>query len=131
MNTRRIGPAGNWVSRRGQKEEHTRVRRGEILKVLQWAAELAVSPDEAKQEIGAGQLQVLGSFELDPELRSLVDNVLDNVFSPIANNLLRTATRARPLTPPGRFPADTQENRRESLGPLEWAAEARPATDGE
>lgn len=79
--------AGNWVSRRGQKEAQARERRAEALKVLQWASELAVSEDEAKAAVGATQLEVLADFELDADMSSLVSAAFDCITSRLAEGV--------------------------------------------
>lgn len=52
------------VTRRGHKEQEMRAKREEVLRTLRWAAELAVSADQAQQTLGLMQLRSLFDSEL-------------------------------------------------------------------
>ncbi len=79
---------GNWVNRRGQTELETRSKREETMRVLRWAAELAVSVDESEASLGVSQLRALGGSDLldaaqqlfvDAALEAVVDGAADEV----------------------------------------------------
>jgi hypothetical protein len=50
---------GQLISRRGAVELEMRSRREEVMRNLRWAAELAVSPDDSKAQLGVAQLRSL------------------------------------------------------------------------
>jgi hypothetical protein len=55
---------GNLLTRRGAKELERRSKREEVLRSLRWAAELAVSADEGKAQLGLAELQALADSDL-------------------------------------------------------------------
>jgi hypothetical protein len=72
---------GNWGNRRGQRELETRSKREETLRVLRWAAELAVSEDDGKAKLGVSQLNALADSDLVDESQLLfIDAALDAVI---------------------------------------------------
>jgi hypothetical protein len=67
-----------YLLRKGANELEVRSRREETLRVLRWAAELAISADEGKARLGIAQLNALGDSELLDEAQQLfVDAALD------------------------------------------------------
>jgi hypothetical protein len=79
---------GHLVSRRSAKELDKRSRREELMKTLQWAAELAISEDQAKARLGLRELQTLSdSYLSDPEVQAFVDAALEAVVAPVADEL--------------------------------------------
>ncbi len=73
---------GNLVTRRGAAELETRSRREETMRTLTWAAELAVSDDPAKADLGLRELEALGdSALLDPEQQTFIDAALASVYA--------------------------------------------------
>ena len=53
------GLIGQLIGRRGTVELERQSRREEVMRNLRWAAELAVSPDESKAQLGVAQLRSL------------------------------------------------------------------------
>jgi hypothetical protein len=53
------GLVGQLVTRRGAGELETRSKREELMRMLRWASELAVSDAEPKARLGVAQLQAL------------------------------------------------------------------------
>ena len=79
---------GHVVTRRGAKEQEQRSRREQLMKTLQWAAELAVSDDQATARLGLGELQALSvSYLNDPEVQAFVDAALETVVEPVADEI--------------------------------------------
>ena len=71
----------NVVTRIGDTELEARSRREETMRTLKWAAELAVSDDDAKADLGLRELRALGdSTMLDPEQQSFIDAALASVY---------------------------------------------------
>jgi hypothetical protein len=61
-----------------------RSRRQEVMNHLRWAAEMAISPDEARHQIGIIQLQaLLGSKLLDETDKQLVELALLTALEPV------------------------------------------------
>ncbi len=74
----------NVVTRRAAAELETRSRREETMRILTWAAELAVSNDPAKADLGLRELQALGdSTLLDPEEQTFIDAALASVYGAV------------------------------------------------
>ncbi len=55
---------GNLLTRRGAKELEQRSKREEVLRTLRWAAEMAVSEDAGKAQLGFAELQALAESDL-------------------------------------------------------------------
>ncbi|HYN30921.1 MAG TPA: hypothetical protein VES95_13790 [Dermatophilaceae bacterium] len=73
---------GYWVTRRAATELETRSTREETMRTLKWAAELAVSGDDAKADLGLRELYALrGSALLDPEQRTFIAAALASVYA--------------------------------------------------
>jgi hypothetical protein len=72
--------AGQAVTRRGTRELETRSKREEVMRILRWAAELAVSDDQAHSSLGVAELgALLGSELLDEEEKDFVQAALEAV----------------------------------------------------
>lgn len=70
------------ITRRGAEELETRSNREETMRNLRWAAELSVSPDPAKSQLGFSQLRALADSEmLDPAQQLFIDAALAAVVS--------------------------------------------------
>ena len=71
------GLIGQLIGRRGAVELERRSKREEVMRNLRWAAELAVSPDEGKAQLGVAQLrslfdsQIIGEDEKEFVLAAL------------------------------------------------------------
>ncbi len=78
-----IGVAlGNLATRKGVVELETRSKREETMRTLKWAAELAVSDDPTKADLGLRQLEALGeSAMLDTEQQTFIDAALASVYA--------------------------------------------------
>ena len=64
------GLIGQFITRRGAVELERRSKREEVMRILRWAAELGVSPEEAKARLGRAQLETLLDTDiLDEEER--------------------------------------------------------------
>lgn len=79
---------GHWLSRRAAKELEARSRREQLLRTLQWAADLAVDSDQAKAALGVEMLLALANSRLsnpmtdalvDAALRAVVGSVVDEI----------------------------------------------------
>jgi hypothetical protein len=72
-----VGPA---VTRRGARELELRSKREEVMRILRWAAELAVSDDQAHSRLGVAELGALLQSELlDEEEKDFVQAALTAV----------------------------------------------------
>jgi hypothetical protein len=72
-----------WLTRKGAIEADNRGRREEFMRQLRWAAELAVSDDRRKAQMGVGQLRALADAPLLSEAeKSLVDEALESAIHP-------------------------------------------------
>lgn len=77
-----------WIGRKGAAELETRSRREETMRNLRWAAELAVSEDAARADLGVSQLIALGDSELlDDDQQLFVDAALDAVVDSAADEI--------------------------------------------
>jgi hypothetical protein len=71
---------GQAVTRRGDKELEFRSKREEVMRILRWAAELAVSDDQAHSRLGVAELGALLHSELlDEEEKDFVQAALTAV----------------------------------------------------
>jgi hypothetical protein len=69
---------GQRVSRRGDRELESRSRREEVMRMLRWAAELAVSDEVHKARLGNQELKaLLGSNMLSSADRDFIFAALD------------------------------------------------------
>lgn len=71
---------GNLLTRRGAKELERRSKREELLRNLRWAAELAVSDEMGKAQLGLAELQALADSDLlEVEQKLFIDAALEAV----------------------------------------------------
>jgi hypothetical protein len=71
---------GQLLTRRDARELEKRSRREQVLRTLEWAAELSISEDEATSRLGLGQLRALAASNLnDKDVRAFVEAALDAV----------------------------------------------------
>ena len=71
---------GEVITRRGARELEIRSKREEVMRILRWAAELAVSDDQAHARLGVAQLGALLQSELlDEEEKDFVQAALTAV----------------------------------------------------
>jgi hypothetical protein len=71
---------GQAITRRGEKELEFRSKREEVMRILRWAAELAVSDDQAHSRLGVAELGALLQSELlDEEEKNFVQAALTAV----------------------------------------------------
>ena len=71
---------GQAVTRRGDRELEFRSKREEVMRILRWAAELAVSDDQAHSRLGVAELGTLLQSELlDEEEKDFVQAALTAV----------------------------------------------------
>ena len=71
---------GEVITRRGARELEIRSKREEVMRILRWAAELAVSDDQAHARLGVAQLGALLQSELlDEEEKNFVQAALTAV----------------------------------------------------
>ncbi|HJQ03495.1 MAG TPA: hypothetical protein VJ851_18000 [Jatrophihabitans sp.] len=76
------------VTRRGAKELEKRSRREQVIRTLQWAAELAVGDDDSKAELGIRQLNALAASDLsDDDMQTFIDAALDAVVAGVADEV--------------------------------------------
>ena len=77
-----------WLGRKGAQELETRSKREETMRTLRWAAELAVSEDDAKSGLGVSQLIALADSDLldeaqhlfvDAALRAVLEDAVEEV----------------------------------------------------
>jgi hypothetical protein len=79
---------GSRIARKSDVELETRSRREETMRTLKWAAELAVSGDEARADLGLRELHALqGSALLDPEQRTFIAAALASVYASTATKI--------------------------------------------
>jgi hypothetical protein len=72
---------GTRFTRKGTKEADNRGRREELMRQQRWAAELAVSDDRRKAQMGVGQLRALVDSPLLSEAeKALVDAALESAI---------------------------------------------------
>ena len=71
---------GQAFTRRGERELEFRSKREEVMRILRWAAELAVSDDQAHSRLGVAELGALLHSELlDEEEKDFVQAALTAV----------------------------------------------------
>ncbi|MEV4343129.1 hypothetical protein AB0J83_01420 [Actinoplanes sp. NPDC049596] len=79
---------GHIVTRRGATELEKRSRREQLMKTLQWAAELAISDDEAKANLGVSQLVAVTTSDLcDKDVQEFVDAALVAVLGNLPDEI--------------------------------------------
>lgn len=78
----------NRVTRLAASETESRSRREETMRNLRWAAELAVSDDPARADLGLRELRALGESAMnDPEQQTFIDAALESVVAPVAREV--------------------------------------------
>jgi hypothetical protein len=77
-----------WLNRRGTRKLESRSKREEVMRLLRWAAELAVSVDEEKSALGVDQLiALLDSDILGDSEKALVDAALESALAEPAEEI--------------------------------------------
>lgn len=71
-----------WLNRRGARELESRSKREEVMRLLRWASELAVSEDEREAALGVDQLIALADSDIlgDSE-KAFVDAALESALA--------------------------------------------------
>ena len=86
---------GQFITRRAASELETRSKREEVMRNLRWAAELAVSGDEAHARLGVAQLKALGESSLPDQSQQLfIDAALAAVVNIPAKEIARLPENA-------------------------------------
>ncbi len=87
-----------WLGRRTATEQETRSRREEVMRLLRWAAELAVSDDDRRAALGVDQLTALSVSSLldDPE-KALVDAALESALDSSAEEIKAIESSGEPV----------------------------------
>jgi hypothetical protein len=114
-----IGPA---VTRRGARELELRSKREEVMRILRWAAELAVSDDQAHSRLGVAELGALLQSELlDEEEKDFVQAALTAVvrvpveqIEQLGNDVRVVAEPDLPPRPPADIPSVMGAEQREA-----------------
>jgi hypothetical protein len=76
------------LTRRGAKELEKRSRREQVMKTLEWAAEMSISEDETKSRLGLSQLRALAASNLnDEDVQAFVDAALNAVVEDVAEEI--------------------------------------------
>jgi hypothetical protein len=79
---------GQVITRRGARELEIRLKREEVMRVLRWAAELAVSDDQAHARLGLRSSErSLTSDLLDEEEKDFVQAALTAVVEPAVQQI--------------------------------------------
>ncbi len=79
---------GQLLTRRDAKELERRSRREQVMRTLEWAAELSISEDEATSRLGLGQLRALAASNLnDKDVRAFVGAALDAVVGDVVDEI--------------------------------------------
>ncbi|HEY0167776.1 MAG TPA: hypothetical protein VGB75_12120 [Jatrophihabitans sp.] len=79
---------GQLLTRRDAKELEKRSRREQVMRTLEWAAEMAISEDEAAFRLGLSQLQALAASNLnDKDVQAFVDAALDAVVKNVVDEI--------------------------------------------
>ena len=114
-----LGPA---VTRRGARELELRSKREEVMRILRWAAELAVSDDQAHSRLGVAELGALLQSELlDEEEKDFVQAALTAVvrvpveqIELLGDDVKVVAESDLPTEPPADIPSGIQAEQREA-----------------
>lgn len=70
-----------WLNRRTAMELERRSQREEVMRLLRWAAELAIAEDERKVELGVDQLRALAHSDLlGGQEKAFVDAALESAL---------------------------------------------------
>jgi hypothetical protein len=116
---------GQAVTRRGARETEIRSKREEVMRILRWAAELAVSDDRAHSRLGVAELGALLQSELlDEEEKDFVQAALTAVvrvpveqIEQLGGDVKVVAESELPTEPMAAVPSEIQaeEGRGDSL----------------
>ena len=97
---------GQTITRRGARELEMRSKREEVMRILRWAAELAVSDEQAHARLGVAELgALLTSDLLDEEEKDFVQAALTAVVSPAVHQIERLGEDVQIVARPD-LPAD-------------------------
>jgi hypothetical protein len=89
---------GQLITRRGAVELERRSKREEVMRILRWAAELGVSPEEAKARLGRAQLETLLDADiLDEEERDFVQTALEATLARPVEQIEQAGEDARAI----------------------------------
>ena len=107
---------GQLLTRRGARELEFRSKREEVMRVLRWAAELAVSDDQAHSRLGVAELGALLESELlDEEEKDFVQAALTAVvrvpveqIEQLGENVKVVAESEVPTEPIAAVPSEVQ-----------------------
>jgi hypothetical protein len=92
------GLIGQLITRRGAVELERRSKREEVMRILRWAAELGVSPEEAKARLGRAQLETLLDADiLDEEERDFVQTALEATLARPVEQIEQAGEDARAI----------------------------------
>ena len=87
---------GNLVARRTAHELETRSKREEAMRHLKWAAELAVSDDPRRADLGIRELMALaGSSLLDPEQQAFIEAAMETVYDGAEDEVAHAADEGK------------------------------------
>jgi hypothetical protein len=79
---------GQLLARRSAKELETRSRREEALRVMRWAAELAVDPSPSRSALGVAELKALTASDILTDMeQALVDAAMDTVLGTVESEV--------------------------------------------
>ncbi|MEO6502155.1 MAG: hypothetical protein ABIQ09_09625 [Jatrophihabitantaceae bacterium] len=119
---------GQLLTRRDAKELEKRSRREQVMKTLEWAAEMAISEGEATSRLGLSQLRALAASNLnDQDVQAFVDAALDAVVKDEADEIKKAAGTGEPVaavrlaglavhTPIGEPPLPSEDDTEEGTG---------------
>jgi hypothetical protein len=107
---------GQAFARRGATELEFRSKREEVMRILRWAAELAVSDDQAHSRLGVAELGALLLSELlDEEEKDFVQAALTAVvrvpveqIEQLGDDVTVIAESDRPTEPMAAVPSEVQ-----------------------
>jgi hypothetical protein len=107
---------GQAITRRGDRELEMRSKREEVMRVLRWAAELAVSDDQEHARLGVAELRALLTSDLlDEEEKDFVQAALQAVVSPAVRQIEQlgedvqvVAESDLPAEPPADVPSQAE-----------------------
>lgn len=89
---------GQLLTRRDAMELEKRSRREQVLRTLEWTAEMAISGDEATSRLGLSQLRALAASNLnDTDVQAFVDAALDAVVKDEADEIEEAAGIDEPM----------------------------------
>jgi hypothetical protein len=114
---------GHRITHRGALELEVRSRREEVMRNLRWAAELAVSDEEAHARLGVAELEALGRSDmLDDHQQLFIDAALEAVIRIPAREIeqlgedVQVVARSPTAAPEVHVPSEPEANQREGDG---------------